>query len=95
MGEYADMAIDDMLSYDEYLLQHPDEDDDPDMGWSPFTRFRRDRRRKKILKCQICGQSGLHWLNEDGKWYLGDYDIDNDFEETRHVCKMKGKFKKC
>lgn len=87
MGEYADAAIDDMLAYDEYLLENADRIDDPDLIWSPF--YRKDRRRNRVLSCPICGAKPLYWLEEDGKWYLGDYDEYED--EVRHVCSMKGR----
>lgn len=84
MGEFADMAIDEMLSMDEYELQHPEECDDTS------GIFRRDRRRNKVLKCSVCGARPLFWLQEGNLWYLGDFDEDND--EVRHVCKLKERF---
>jgi hypothetical protein len=84
MGEYADMAVDDMLN------GHW-EDDDSDFEPSDGFRFpRHDRRRKKVLSCSVCGAKPLFWLEEDGKWYLGDFDEEDD--EIRHVCKLKKRF---
>jgi hypothetical protein len=89
MGEYADMAIDDMLAYDEYYLNHDGMDYDGEPIPAVFSG-RRHRKRPRILTCSVCGAKPLFWLEEDGKWYLGDFDEDD--EEVRHVCKMKDKF---
>jgi hypothetical protein len=85
MGEYADYAIDDMLAYDEYMLEHAYE-----LHWtevdSPF-RSRYDRPRRRQFKvCQTCGAHGLRWGIHEDRWALEERD------GSLHACKFKGKF---
>lgn len=80
MGEYADMAIDDMLSIDEWELNNPWEVE-PDSGV-----FRRNIYHKPQPKtCRHCGQTGLVWAQIDGKWRLHDYSEEED-DLVQHLC---------
>lgn len=95
MGEYADMAIDDMLAIDEYSLDG--------MGdyWSPFYNVGRfTRQGPKSKTCKNCGKTGLYWkADENGRWYLEEYNrystsFGDDGFWARHKCSqsIKGAF---
>lgn len=72
MGEYADMAIDDMLAIDESFFNgYGYHDDDPE--WNPFTgRWSRFTPRPKT--CKACGQANLWWQREPEGWRLANAD---------------------
>jgi hypothetical protein len=81
MGEYADMAIDDMLALDEYELQYPDEFE-PDYPGGVFCR----RRKATTKTCNHCGETGLVWFkNDEDKWRLHEYSIEEE-EFVQHLC---------
>jgi hypothetical protein len=88
MGEYADMAIDDMLAMDEYELRYPEEFEHelPD-EWGTFRRFRSGPRPKT---CKYCGEFPLFWEKTEEGWRLADIDIETD-EMIIHTCKMRFK----
>lgn len=103
MGEYADMAIDAMLSEDEYALRNDGMDDYGEPLWSPFytpperrrsrKQRRRDRQRarKSMRECQFCGKYPLFFHEErPHKWILAEWNDEN--RPVRHVCKLKERF---
>ncbi len=71
MGEYADMAIDEMLSIDEAVLQGRYGDDD-DPYFSPFSGRWKGFGPRRIT-CKNCGETGLRWIVVDDQWKLGDW----------------------
>ena len=88
MGEYADMAIDDMLSMDEYEFLHPEEfEGEPSDQWGTF------RRGPRPKTCKYCGKKGLFWgKQENGQWRLEDYSPEEN-EFFVHSCKERNSWK--
>ena len=90
MGEYADMAIDAMLSQDEYYFASDGLDDFGEPVYSPFRYNRRDKRRAKraMRECQFCQKFPLFFHEErPNKWILAEWNDEN--RPIRHVCKLK------
>lgn len=92
MGEYADMAIDDMLAEDEYYLRNCGMDEYGEPIMAPFGRIRRrkDRHnpRRSMKECQFCGKFPLFFHEyEKDKWMLAEWNENN--RPVRHVCKLK------
>ena len=86
MGEYAEMAMAEMLSIDEYMLNNPEADDDP--YWNPFSgRWSGFKSRPKT--CKRCGATQLRWgVNPDTEgWELREADW------SLHRCKFSFKSK--
>lgn len=89
MGEFADMAIDEMLSVDEWEQSNPDDYDSSEDG----VFYRRPR---KELVCKYCGKKNLIWKKLDGKWRLHEIMwLDKEYldhEWIPHTCTYKGVF---
>lgn len=86
MGEYADMAIDQMMDVDYYQLAGIWEgDDDPE--WNPFTGLWSKWKRSRRITCKRCGAMNLRWgVDPDTNgWELREADW------SLHRCKFKFK----
>jgi hypothetical protein len=68
LGEYADMAIDDMMNVD-YCQINGDYDDYDDPVWNPFSGRWRGFRKRPIT-CNQCKSPNLHWEQVSGEWKL-------------------------
>lgn len=87
MGEYADMAIDDALAYDDYLFDNPEEED----YFAGPVIVRRRKRKPKYRTCSICGKFPLYFEETSPNlWILAEFNDENKL--VRHVCKMKHAF---
>ena len=64
MGEFADMAMEDMFAIDEYSL------DGIGDYWSPFYASRYSREPVANKTCRNCEKTGLRWKKFDSRWYL-------------------------
>lgn len=72
MGEYADMAIDAMFDYEEYMLAYPEEYEEENADMSPSPG--RNVYRPKLKVCRNCGKGGFHWGKAKTGWRLFDKD---------------------
>jgi hypothetical protein len=78
VGEYADMAIDQALNWDDGTYGG-DWDDERQYFYS--SRSYRTRTYKKQPKtCRNCGQENLYWLNTNRGWRLYAYGA------VEHIC---------
>ena len=84
MGDMADMALEECYRADEMMQQYmagefsPQEAEclgitdmgctDPNVGLG--AAFRRARPTPRTCRC--CGETGLKWMNVEGKWLLGN-----------------------
>ena len=96
MGEYADMAIDEMLSIDFYELTHPEEFDSEIDG----VFYVRRRTGRKIPACKYCGKQNLVWKKVEETWRLHEVVPNKSrkpfgapYRLEVHTCGFKGKFR--
>ena len=84
MGDGADMALDACMTMDALQLDYLgggmsiqeamdcgvlDEHGELPYGSTWPTR---KRSRPAAVTCRCCGETGLRWMNHEGKWLLGD-----------------------
>lgn len=73
MGDMADMAIQDGMTYDELYMDYTSGrmslQDAMDCG---IVDHHGCVATVTTKSCRCCGKSGLVWMNSKGKWLLGD-----------------------